>query len=285
MSQAPDDISELAYRRVSCLIQSECGIAFSAAKRTMVETRLRKRARARGMASLAAYCDYVHSRDGRAEELPHLIDAVTTHKTDFFREPAHFDYLTGQAIPELAEAERAGTRRSLEVWSSACSTGEEPYTLAMVLSEYARGAAGGYSFHIEGTDISLPVLETARAGVYPESAAQPVPPELRRRYMLRSKDPAKPLVRMAPEIRAAVAFRQLNLMDDDYGLAEAPDVVFCRNVMIYFNRTEQHRILSRIILAMRTRGYLFMGHSESLNGLDLPLDQVAPTVYRRLDAR
>jgi len=90
---------------------------------------------------------------------------------------------------------------------------------------------------------------------------------------------------MAPEIRAAVAFRQLNLMDDDYGLAEAPDVVFCRNVMIYFNRTEQHRILSRIILAMRTRGYLFMGHSESLNGLDLPLDQVAPTVYRRLDAR
>jgi chemotaxis protein methyltransferase CheR len=283
MNQAPDGISELAYRRMSDLIRSACGISLSPAKRTMIETRLRKRARLLGMASLSAYCDYVHSRAGRNEELPRLIDAVTTHKTDFFREPAHFDYLVEQALPELERLDGAAIRRPLRVWSSACSTGEEPYTLAMVLTDYAAAASQGCWFLIEGTDISSAVLETARAAVYPDAAVEPVPAEFRRLYLLRSKDPGKARVRIAPEVRAAVGFRQVNLMEDDYGFAEPLDVVFCRNVMIYFDRPQQQRILSRIIRTLRTGGYLFMGHSESLNGLDLTLEQVAPTVYRRPD--
>jgi len=285
MTQQADGISERDYRRLSDLIRSESGIEFSPAKRTMIETRLGKRARALHMPSLSAYCDYVTSREGRREEWPRLIDAVTTHKTDFFREPAHFDYLVDHAVPELTRVSGAGLRRPLLVWSSACSTGEEPYTLAMVLTEYARSVpSAAFRFQIEATDISQGVLETALAAVYQEAAVEPVPEALRRRYLLRSRQRDRQQVRIAPEIRARVAFRPLNLMDANYGFADPLDIVFCRNVMIYFERQVQHQVLLRIAATLRKDGYLVMGHSESLNGLDLPLSQVAPTVYRRMDA-
>ena len=219
--------------------------------------------------------------EGRLCEKPHLIDAVTTHKTDFFREPAHFEYLVKQVVPELFRTSGAGSRRPLEVWSSACSTGEEVYTLAMVLSEYARQSSAGFRFRVTGSDISLAVLETARAAVYPESAIGPVPADLRR-YLLRSRDRSRQTVRMAPEIRATVQFRPVNLMDPGYGFQDPVDVVFCRNVMIYFERETQGDVLARITATLRPGGYLFMGHSESLLGLDLPLRQMAATVYRRV---
>jgi chemotaxis protein methyltransferase CheR len=217
-------------------------------------------------------------------EWPHLVDAITTHKTDFFREPVHFEYLTEQAAPELAESHGSGFHRPLLVWSSACSTGEEPYTIAMVLSEFRESLGDrGYRFRIHATDVSSGVLQTARRAVYSEAAVAPVPQELRRKYLMRSSDRPQRVVRMTPEIRALVEFRELNLMDPDYGFAEGLDVVFCRNVMIYFGRETQQRILFQIARTLRLGGYLLMGHSESLNGLDLPLAQVAPTVYRRID--
>jgi chemotaxis protein methyltransferase CheR len=284
VNQGADEISELDYRKLSDLIRCECGIVFTHAKRTMVETRLRKRARAAGISSLSAYCEYLHTAQGRRSESPHLIDALTTHKTDFFREPAHFDYLVSRIIPDLTAAHEAGIRRPLLVWSSACSTGEEPYTLAMVLSDYSGSLKPrSYRFRIEATDISKAVVETAMRAVYPETVVRPVPESLRRRYLLRSKDASPPLVRLTAEIRSLIQFRQLNLMDPDYGFAEPLDVVFCRNVMIYFDRPVQQRVLAKITATLRQGGYLVMGHSESLNGLDLPLAQVAPTVYRRID--
>ncbi|HZU26804.1 MAG TPA: protein-glutamate O-methyltransferase [Bryobacteraceae bacterium] len=279
MARAVDTISERDFRRLTQLIGSECGIALAPAKRITLESRLRKRVRVLGLPSLTAYCDYIHTDKGREREWPGFIDAITTHKTDFFREPSHFEYLVAQVIPELARG-GAGVHRPVLIWSAACSTGEEPWTVAMVLSHAVSGDHG-CRFRIWATDISIPVLETARRAVYRESVIDPVPEAFRRRYLLRSRNRHAGVVRIAPEIRALVEFRQLNLMDEDYGFAEPLDIVFCRNVMIYFERRIQERVLNRIAMNLRRGGFLLMGHSESLNGLDLPLIQVAPAVYRR----
>ncbi len=284
MSRELDTLSDSDYRKITSLILSECGISFPLAKRVMVEARLRKRAAAVGVASLSAYCDYVRSPPGREDERGYLIDAVTTHKTDFFREPGHFDYLVREVLPELERCCGAGVRQPLLVWSAACSTGEEPYTLAMVLLEHARSPlVEDFRFGIEATDVSLAVLETGRTAVYPASVAGPIPEPLRKRYLLRSRDRVRDQVRLVPDVRSRVTFRQLNLMDAEYGFSRPPDVVFCRNVMIYFDRASQRRILLQVGSTLRDGGYLIMGHAESLNGLDLPLAQVAPTVYRRFD--
>lgn len=284
MTLDSETLSDRDFRRMQELIGGECGIDLAPGKRLMLEGRLRRRARALGVASLAAYCDLVQRPEGRAREWDSLVDAVTTHKTDFFREPAHFDYLADHVVPALLDRYGAGLRRPLQVWSAASSTGEEPYTLAMVLSECAAAMSQHeYHFHIEATDISTAVLEKARAAVYPEALIEPVPLELRRRYLLRSKDRSKHLVRISPSLRHQVQFRPLNLMDSDYGFAEPLDTIFCRNVMIYFNRAKQQLILDRIAAHLRPGGFLMMGHSESLNGLHLPLVQVTPTVYRRRD--
>lgn len=283
MGHEADRISDQDFRRLTDLIGSEFGIALPAGKRIMLETRLAKRVRALGIKSFSDYCRFVCSPEGKREEWPKFVDCVTTHKTDFFREPAHFEFLIDQVLPELA-ASGAGIRRPLVVWSAACSTGEEPYTLAMVLARYRESIAPEmFQFRILGSDISEAVLETARLAVYPEAAAQPLPEELRRRYMLRSKDRNRALLRITPEIRATVRFEQINLAEARYGLVEPFDVVLCRNVMIYFDRAGQQKVLGRISLALRRGGYLMMGHSESLHGLELPLVQVAPTVYRRVD--
>jgi chemotaxis protein methyltransferase CheR len=283
-------ISAHEYQRLAHLIRLECGIDFPPAKRDMVESRLARRARALGIESLSAYCEHLHTSEGRREEVGRLIDEVTTHKTDFFREPAHFDYLVDRIVPELMRA-GIGLRRPLRVWSAASSTGEEPYTLAMVLLDYGASLASPeagfqptFRFSIEATDVSQGVLEKARHAVYPSSAVAPVPAAFRRKYLLRSKDRQRSLVRIAPEVRSRVEFRPLNLMDSDYGFSGLLDVIFCRNVMIYFDRATQRQILLKILSALPEGGYLIMGHSESLNGLDLPVHQAAPTVYRRLHA-
>ena len=279
-----DGIPEAEFHQLREMVRAEFGVVLAPAKRVMVETRLRKRARALGMPSLAEYCRYVRSSEGRNLEWAHLTDVITTHKTDFFREPAHFEWLIRDAAPFLASRYGAGFRRPLLVWSAACSTGEEPYTAAMVLKAYADSLRpSSFHFRVYATDISEAVIRTAQAGIYPASTASPVPEKFRRAYLLRSKDPAKDVVRIAPEIRSLVDFRTLNLLDRDYGFAGPMDVIFCRNVLIYFDRPTQQRTLESITRWLRPQGYLFMGHSESLNGLDLPVTSHAPAVYRRWD--
>jgi len=284
MDHQGERISDRDFRRLADLIGAQSGVVISPGKRIMLETRLQKRVRALGLESLGAYCDYLHSAAGEREEWPNFIDAITTHKTDFFREPAHFDFLMSHALPLLAETFGAGSRRPVLVWSAACSTGEEPYTLAMVLSRYRESVAPrSYDFRIDASDISAAVLETGRLAVYSAAAVRGVPDDLRRKYLMRGKDRSRGLFRIAPEIRACVHFRRQNLMDPRYGCADPYDIVLCRNVMIYFDRETQQTVLGRISLSLRHGGYLLMGHSESLNGLDLPLMQVSPTVYRRCD--
>ncbi len=261
------------------IIRKHCGIHLPPVKRMMTEARVWKRVRAVGMKSFAGYCRWIRTESGAAAELPHLMDAVTVNKTDFFREPAHFEYLTAHALPHL---ERDGNRSPLRVWSAACSTGEEPYTLAMVLKDYgAERHSGFYPFSILATDLSMRVLEKARQAIYPLEAFEPVPYVVRKKYLLRSKDPERRMGRVSAEVRSRVEFRRLNLMQPDYGIGEPMDVIFCRNVMIYFERPTQCEVVAHLLRHLRIGGYLFVGHSETLNNLDLPVVPVAPTVYRR----
>lgn len=273
-------LSHSDFRRLSALIRTKCGIKMPDAKKVMLEARLRKRLRFLNMRSYSEYCAYLFSPQGMMRELVHMIDVVTTNKTDFFREPRHFDFLAGTAVPELMRCCGAGIRRRLRVWSAGCSTGEEPYTIAMVLSELAERHPA-FDFVITATDISTRVLEAAIRGVYREEKASTVPPVLKKKYFMQSRDRSKKLVRMIPEIRDRVGFRRLNFMEDDFGRKEKSDIIFCRNVIIYFERATQERFLERLCDHLRPGGYLFMGHSETLSGFNRSLVSAGPMVYRK----
>ena len=199
-----------------------------------------------------------------------MINQVTTNKTDFFREPAHFDYLIGKTLPELTRS-----RKTVTIWSAGCSSGEEPYTLAMVVKEF------GCGFLILATDISTKVLDKAKLAVYDDEQVSPIPDPFKKKYLLKSKDPKKNLYRVTPELRERVRFRRLNFMDGDFGFREPIDIIFCRNVIIYFDKPTQERLLNRFCEQLAQDGYVFMGHSEALLGMDVPLMAVAPTIYRR----
>lgn len=266
-------LAESDFKQLSQLIQSHTGIRMPPAKRVMLESRLRKRLRELGFTSYRQYAERVLGGDQR--ELVTMIDLVTTNKTDFFREPAHFTYLSTKVVPTLAERLPKGLR----VWSAACSTGEEPWTLAMVLSEVAESLRG-FRFDILATDIATDVLAEAEAAVYPEARVEPLPMPLRKKYLLRRKDGAG-VVRIGPQLRARVRFSRVNLLDTDLERHGPMEVIFCRNVFIYFERALQRQILLRFARALVPGGYLFLGHSESINGIDVPLVQVAPTVYRK----
>ncbi len=278
MRTPTEGLSNSDFERLRELIYSESGINLSADKKTMVEIRIKRRFQSLNIADFGEYCHHLFGRAGQENELVHLIDVITTNKTDFFREPAHFDYLIAKALPDLA-ARKGAMRKSL-VWSAGCSTGEEPYTLAMVLSEYAE-ARPGFGFRVLATDISTAVLTKAALGIFKSELLAPVPQNLRRKYFMRSRDRESDLFRVVPEVRALIEFRRLNFMDSDFGLAELPEIIFCRNVIIYFDRATQVRLLEKLTRQLAPGGYFFAGHSESLQGMDLPLIPVAPAVYRK----
>ena len=280
MNTSNETISTNDFTRLQRLIYAESGIRLNGDKKTMLELRLGRRVRSLQLGSCAAYCDYLFSAEGREQEMVHFLDVVTTNKTDFFREPEHFRFLEQRALPEFCA--RHGLARPMTVWSAGCSSGEEPYTLAIVLSEFAVRTPG-FRFRILATDLSATVLEKAQRAIYAEEAIRPVSAELRRKYFLRSRDRASSQVRVAPELRRLVEFRRLNFKDHDYGLREKVDAFFCRNVIIYFDRATQEEILGRISSYLLPGGYAFMGHSETLHGMQLPLEPMAPALYRRVD--
>ena len=274
-----EGLSNRDYMRLRELIYTETGIRLGPEKKTMVEVRLKRRLRTLNMESYSAYCDFVFGRKGMKEELIFLINVITTNKTDFFREPAHFDFLVQKVLPELD-----ANSRTFVAWSAGCSSGEEPYTMAMVLSEYAE-AHPGFRFRLLASDISTAVLEKATLGVYSLECAAPIPPTLKRKYLLRSRDSESARVRVVPELRKLIDFRRLNFMDPDYMLAEKVDAIFCRNVLIYFDRATQENILRKLVQNLTPSGYLFVGHSETLHDMDLPVVPVAPALYRKAHAR
>lgn len=274
------EISEADFNRFSRLIYDQCGIKMPAHKKSMLEARLRKRLRALRMESYEEYRDFLFSDEGMQHELVNMIDVVTTNKTDFFREPRHFDYLTGNVLPQIVPRFGIDKGRPLRLWSAGCSTGEEPYTIAIFLEEYNRQGKA-IDYRILATDISTQVLEKAVLGIYHFNKIEPVPEAIRKRYLLKNRNPEIPQVRIVPEIRAKMNFRRMNFMSEQFDVPETQDVIFCRNVIIYFDRPTQERFLAKLCEFLRPGGYLFMGHSETLSGMPLPLVQKAPAVYQR----
>lgn len=274
-SPATDRLSPHKFAKLATLIYDQTGIKMPRTKATMLEGRLQRRLRDTGMATLDQYCD--HLFDGRAAEgeLVHLINAVTTNKTDFFREPGHFDYLAQTALPTIA----ATGQRRIRAWSAACSTGAEPYTMAMVLDQFAQG--GGPDYGILATDIDTAVLETARRGIYPAELVEPVPAVLRQRYVATPLDRKSRDVRIVPALRSAIGFARLNLMDASYPVGDPMDIIFCRNVLIYFDKETQEKVVRRLCDCLRPGGYLFLGHSESIAGMNLPVSTVSYTVFMK----
>lgn len=270
------------FERLSEFISDHCGIKMPPAKKTLLESRLQKRLRQHGIASFHEYCDYLFKGADGAGELVHMIDAVTTNKTDFYREPVHFSFLTDTALPEFMNESNVRSGRRFMVWSAGCSSGEEPYTLAIVLSEFA-AKNPGFQFSIMATDISTRVLDKAKLGIYDEDQIKMIPLSLKQKYFLRSKDREKGQVRVAPQLRSLINFQRLNLMDEHFAIPlESLEAIFCRNVMIYFERDTQHKLLGRYCRHLKTDKYLFLGHSETIQGFDLPLVRLASTIYRKV---
>jgi len=267
------------FERVAHFIETTTGIKVPDGKKTMVEGRLRRRVRALGLKDMAEYCRLVFEEGGFDEESTHLIDAVTTNKTDFFREPSHFAFLTNSVLPEAAR-HGIGYERPFKIWSAASSIGAEPYTIAMVLADYAM-LHQGWNYQVMASDISTKVLAHGVRAIYTEEEIEPVPPEMRKRYLLKSKDRKKSQVRIRPELRQMVSFFRLNVMDTTYPVDHGLDAIFCRNLLIYFDNETQEAVVNRLSRHLRPGGYLFLGHTESMANKAVPLTWLGDAVFQR----
>jgi chemotaxis protein methyltransferase CheR len=247
------------------LILKETGISLGDSKRALVVARMAKRLRDLGFSTYSEYYDLLSNNDPLREELPRMINCITTNKTSFFREPHHFDFLSQQLVPELQHRAAAGGPRQIRVWSAACSTGEEPYTIAITLREALGYAFPGWDVRILASDIDTEVLAAAEAGMYPLESAESVPQPLQQRMFLRGVGKWDGFVQVRPQIRSMVTFRRINFIDSAWPVHTHFDAIFCRNALIYFER--------RV-------------HSENLLWLTNSVVSVRSTVYRaRGDAR
>lgn len=257
------------------IVTRRSGIQLPENKRTMIEGRLRKRVRALGVRDLRTYLNMVMKEGMLDTELPHIINVMTTNKTDFFREDAHFDYMVKHIL-----SAHSGTA-PFKVWSAASSTGEEAYTTAMVLSEHAKRKPG-FTYSIIGTDLSTEVVRKARKGIYTPDEAIDVPDSFRKNYLEEGHDKlGRPLTRVVKQLRDRVGFAQMNLMDKSYPVEKGMDVVFLRNVLIYFDEPTQHRVVSSVANHLKPGGYLFVGHSETSVASDPRLVQKSAAVFRK----
>ncbi len=272
----PEPLTTANFQRLAAFIHSYAGIKMPPSKRTMLEGRLRRRLRALGIPDVNDYCHFLFEEDGLADETIDLIDAVTTNKTEFFREPAHFDFLLEQGLPTLADK----GKHQIKIWSAACSTGAEPYTIAMIMEEF-RQARRDIDYWILCTDICTDVLAQALAGRFSQEMIEPVSAARRQRYLMRARDPSRAEVRIKPHLRARLSFARLNLMDETYPVDANMDIIFCRNMLIYLDKPTQAKVLERLCDHLSPGGYLLLGHSESIVGLDLPVSQVANTVFQK----
>jgi chemotaxis protein methyltransferase CheR len=266
------------FRKFSALIYAKTGIHLKPEKKELLHARLGKRLRACQLDSFKDYYDRV-VQDASGSELVHLINCVSTNFTGFFRENAHFDFFSATVLPHLA-GRGSGAGSQCRVWSAACSSGEEPYTLAMVLARFM-ATHSGFSSSILATDISTKVLAIAEKGIYPMDKMDKVPSDYLKSYFQRGVGKCAGYVKVKEQLRRLVTFKRLNLMDAFPWKGEM-DVIFCRNVMIYFTRETQMELAEKFYHCLAPDGYLFIGHSESLTGIGHRFRPVAATVYQKV---
>jgi len=260
------------------LIQRESGIFLSEAKKALVVGRLGRRLRELGLRSLAAY--YRLLVEGDEQERTRMLDCICTNETHFFREPRQFEFLEQRVFPDWAARAAAGRPRRIRAWSAACSTGEEPYSLAMTLLAHFPPSSG-WTLEILASDLSTRALDQARAGLWSVDKAREIPERYLKAFMLRGTGAQEGVMKAGPEIRSLLRFQRVNLNQDRYPVQGPFDLVFCRNVLIYFDVASKARVVHRLLDELAPGGYLFLGHAESLTGLSDRGRSVGPTVYVR----
>jgi chemotaxis protein methyltransferase CheR len=272
-------LSDQLFQQFSRLVYQQSGISLHAGKKELLRARLNKRLRATGLSSYGDYYEFITS-SSHSGEIIHFLDCISTNLTYFFREPKHFEFLDQIAMPELLAARKHERNLRIRVWSAACSTGEEPYSLAMCLLSHLEGLDRA-DFRILATDISTRVLDVAVKGSYPRERIEKVPPVLRQKYFQKEmgKD-GETYYQVSKLLKQIVTFRRLNLQTS-YPFSGPFDYIFCRNAMIYFDKQTQQDLVRKMAGYLSRDGYLFVGHSESLTGLNHPLTYVRPSVYRR----
>jgi chemotaxis protein methyltransferase CheR len=267
-------LSDAEARALATMIYDQSGIVLTGDKKSLIASRLQKRLRALGLRSFRDYLRYLQQSRGSEAEIIAMVDEISTNKTEFFREHQHFDYLVSNVLPSIARSDWT----VLNFWSAGCSTGEEPYTLAMVLAAYF-GATRCFSIY--ATDLCTQALGVARRAVYANALGASIPAALRQKYTLSGSGAQAGRFRIVPELRERVTFDYGNLIAPDWQVPGVMNVVFCRNVMIYFDLVTRSRIVTKFRRHLKPDGHLFIGHSESLNGIDRSVGfvQVRPTVY------
>ena len=266
-------LTDKEFEQFQSLIYQQVGITLDTPKKTLLTSRLGKRLRELELSSYQAYYDRVSAKGGE-EELTKLVDLISTNKTDFFREPVHFDFLREHVLPQVQAT------RSLRIWSSASSSGEEPYTIAMTLSD-AIPNRSQWDIKILASDISTRVLAKAASGVYEEARVAQLPPDIVRRHFLRGKGEQTGNLKVRKSVAEMITFRRINLMAPAFPIKTPLDVIFCRNVMIYFDRPTQAALMGKFYRYLRPGGFLFIGHSESLQWIEHQFTYVKPTIYQK----
>ena len=284
MSTTPITLTTPAFSAIQKRIYSLAGIALGDGKRLMVEGRLGKRLRELQLSSYEAYLSLLDRAGAASEEETLFINALTTNKTDFYREEHHFDYLVESTFPAILERAARGGPKRLRIWCAASSTGEEPWSLAMTVAE-SFGTPPGWEVQIFASDIDTNVLETAKRGVYAEDRMSGVSEERRLRHFQAGRGEAAGWFRIKESLRPLIQFRHVNLISGTWNIPTNIDAIFCRNVIIYFDRPTQTRLFDRMADLMAPGGYLFAGHSESLLGVTDRFSPLGNTVYRAEDAR
>jgi chemotaxis protein methyltransferase CheR len=274
-------LSPELFERFAQFIRQRCGIRIDHAKQAMLEGRLRKRMRALCLPTFEAYADFLFGqKNSESNELIHFLDTITTNKTGFFREAPHFDYLSRSVLPEFMAQRDRQRVRTFRIWSAGCSTGEEPYSLAMVLNEFAERTPA-FSYAILATDLCARALARAKTGVYDPDQLDDVSPEYRCKYFTAARTADKRQLLVVPALRDSVVFKRFNFITPVFPIRQPLQAIFCRNVMIYFDRPTREQLVNRFIDTLAPGGCLFTGHSESLAGFRTVLKPVAAAVYRK----
>lgn len=275
---AGSTISARAFRTLAGVVHGYCGIALGDDKQHLVANRLRRRLTVLGLETYDEYCELL-AADQAGDELEALIDLITTNHTAFFREPEHFRFLGERVLPVLGPA-LARVGQPVRLWSAACASGEEPYTMAMVAAE-AQRRTGNFQWRLLGSDISRTMVETATRAVYAADRLHEVPAELVPRYFLRGVRSQDGFVRIDASLQRQVSFARINLLEAVYPIGELQHVIFCRNVMIYFDAVSRTQVVKQLVRHLLPGGYLFIGYSESLGGIAHGLEAVSHGVYRK----
>jgi chemotaxis protein methyltransferase CheR len=266
------------FHKFQQLIYQEAGIWLGEHKQALLTGRLARRLRLLGLSSMQEYFHLLMQPD-QLHERAVMIDCITTNETHFFREPRHFEFLENQVFPRWQEETAAsGRSKHLRVWSAGCSSGEEPYSLAMLLLK-SFPQEKGWEIEVLATDISMRVLEKARAGVYPIEKAKDIPRQYLHTYMLKGRGEQKNVMKVGPELHRVVRFARVNLHADSYPVVGFFDLIFCRNVLIYFDQKSKERVIAGILQHLSPAGLLFVGHSEHLGSTVPSLRAIAPTIH------